>query len=79
MTYREWEEQGDKMKDFIACISGIAMLVVFVFIVGTVGAVENDSLDLKSGMIRVGISLVVMILCVIGIRYSESGDDIDVD
>ena len=49
-------EEGDRMRKFL----GLTTALSFLFVLGTVGAIEQEMISLKTGVIRSIIGLVIL-------------------
>lgn len=72
---RQEEHNEDRLKDIVMVMSVIGFLTAFIFIIGTAGGLETDSIDMPSYIRRIVICLVLLILSVRGICWSEKDDD----
>ena len=59
------------MKDVIAVVSALGIIIVVFAMAGIAGGLETDLIDMKQYIIRTAICLVVLILSIVGIGYVE--------
>ena len=59
------------MKDVIAAVSALGIIIVVFVMAGIAGGLETDLIDMKQCIIRTAICLVVLILSIVGIGYVE--------
>ena len=59
------------MKDVIAAVSALDIIIVVFVMAGIAGGLETDLIDMKQYIIRTAICLVVLILSIVGIGYVE--------
>lgn len=62
--------------DIIGTVSIIGLLVSFIMLVGTAGAIECDTITMADGIKRIAIWLIVFICSAIGILHVEKEEDI---
>ena len=66
----------DGIREIIAGVSLIALVVAIVLVIGTAGALEQDNITMFSAIKRLVALLIVIVICAMGIVKTEDEEDI---